>query len=234
MTCGIYAVQGEDGRRYIGASINIEYRWSNHRVYLKRGTHVISAPATFLILERCVLLQHKGVEHQEILDYLEQRWMDSTPTYLLANAADKAGKSGHPWSKEARKTASDSAIRFANTTEGHALHVEKAKTQHANQNFGVHTWTEDSRKRISEASRNGPGIKAAQEAAKITQTPESMSRRSYCRDFSKMTGRKLSEETRAKMRTAAQAMTPEQKTAKGKKGWATRCKMKSTLQEQTA
>ncbi len=92
-TIGVYAIVNlTTGQRYIGSSVNISARWSDHLTRLRKGTH------------HCATLQQAwsffGAEAfgWQILEVLvsrgdrvaaEQRWLDDTPSAY--NAARRAG-----------------------------------------------------------------------------------------------------------------------------------------------
>jgi hypothetical protein len=138
MICGVYAVDTELGR-YVGSSTNVVNRWTFHRYHLRRGSHHSSALRTaqsfaFKLLERCIMSTHKGIDHRDCLDFLEQRWMDSTSRLL--NSVRLAGKVGNPKSPETRRQMRESALRVASNPAERIRRSERARRQWAIGNIG--------------------------------------------------------------------------------------------------
>lgn len=180
---GIYAIIHISGHRwYIGQSQNIGLRWAVHRANLRKGNHHCqylqrawnkygSKDFNWAMVELCKI---------EMLDEMEQWWMDMTPD--LFNVHTVAGSSrGYKISEETRRKISEAAKRRADRPEEKRIRSARAKAQHASKSLGSHTWTEEGRERVRKASREGPGICKAQEAAKSGQTSEEMSRRAKLR-----------------------------------------------------
>lgn len=83
--CGIYAIQeSESGRLYIGSSVRIHQRWSEHRRYLRKGTHhssllqqawTLLGPQAFkfIVLEECGRLELQQRE-QEYIDFFRPQF----------------------------------------------------------------------------------------------------------------------------------------------------------------
>ncbi len=110
---GIYCLTVPDGRFYIGSSINIRYRISTHRRYLRKGNH------------HCIRLQRAWnkfgsfsdriliVCRREDLLFYEQLLMDKLSPSL--NVSPVAGK--NIWSQETRDKISKARKGFKHTAE---------------------------------------------------------------------------------------------------------------------
>ena len=79
MTCGIYKIALDDGRCYVGQSVDIEDRWREHRRHLRADKHHArylqnawnkygEAAFTFSTLDEC---------SRELLTEREQHWIDT-------------------------------------------------------------------------------------------------------------------------------------------------------------
>lgn len=183
--CGIYIILHKKSKKwYVGQSEDIWKRWSVHKTGLKYGEHHCQHlqrmwnkygedAFLFKIVEECPISK---------LDERETYWYYKCPPALLMNIYPP-GKSarGFEHTDETKAKMSASAQVSANTPEQKEMRSERAKKQHEAKNLGAHTWTAESRKRVSEASKIGIGIKRAQEAAKKTQTSEEMRRRQSLR-----------------------------------------------------
>jgi len=126
MTIGVYQIQNNQdrkGKRYIGSSVNVELRWSNHRCDLRAGRHVNRhlqrafekrGEAAFIltILEECA---------QDGLLEREQWWLDTArekgEIYNVAVDAT-APTRGRKLSKEHKRKIGD-ALRNVPKSEGH-------------------------------------------------------------------------------------------------------------------
>ena len=90
---GVYAILNiSTGRRYIGSSVHIAGRWSDHLSRLKRGNHHCSdfqKDWTFFGPEGFGWQILEVVEDRSELIAAEQRWLNQTPTAY--NASRRAG-----------------------------------------------------------------------------------------------------------------------------------------------
>lgn len=127
MTSGVYSITNtQNGKHYIGSSVNIEARWSAHRSKLRKGTHYNSRLSqdwrlygqdafTIEVLEFVLPVQKE-------LTYAEQRWigkLDSANCETGYNCyADLSGKAA---ANRARITDTKRAISL----RGENSHVAK-------------------------------------------------------------------------------------------------------------
>ncbi len=105
MTIGVYVIIAPSGRRYVGSSVNVEKRWSAHRVALRSGAHHCVAlqraankygvdSLQFALIETC--------DRAELL-VREQHHIDALSARRRYNSALTAGSlMGYPTTAETR------------------------------------------------------------------------------------------------------------------------------------
>lgn len=137
---GIYAIVHVPTRRwYVGQAKDIGLRWAVHRANLKSGKHHCTflqrtydkyGPEGFdwLVVERCSV---------EMLDEMEQWWMDMTPD--LFNAQPTAGSArGYRVAEETKSKMREAAKRIGSDPEERKRRSERAKEQWRKGNIGNH------------------------------------------------------------------------------------------------
>lgn len=194
---GIYRITHKvSGRHYVGSAASIKQRWNMHRSRLRRCTHHSiklqrawdkhGADAfEFVIIEQCA--------EAELLTR-EQHWIDALHAQAKGyNIAAVAGRTvGCTWTEE-RKRAASLAKKGAVFTDAHKAAISAALT-------GV-KHTDDRKANQSKARKE------------FLADPEAFA--AMCEAVSKAnTGRKWSDETRAKIMAArAGQWTPERRAA---------------------
>lgn len=138
---GVYGIlYRPSGGVYVGGSGRCVYnRMTHHLFKLRRGTHNLkfqeewdnSVPEDWeiQILEICTpdLVQERETYWIGQYDLVYNAWHDAT------------GKTKR-WSPEDRKKMSESRARYLDTPGAREKLAEKARQQHAEGNFGAHTW----------------------------------------------------------------------------------------------
>jgi len=173
---GIYAIiHKATGNQYVGQSSNIEKRFTQHRVDLKRGKHCNpklqnawnkygEAEFEFMVLEEC---------EADNLDEREQSYIDTKPWFNIA--------------------------LFANSNMRGRKHSEKSLAKMSQVKKGILP-TKEAREKMSSAAK---GRKHTEEAlAKMIASKKGVARTPEVRAKISATlkGRPLSEATKAKMR----------------------------------
>ena len=150
---GIYAIHClTTDRKYIGGSSDIENRWTVHKSILRLNTHhCVELQKAFLLYgeENFVYSVLEQVSKKSYLRKREQYWLDRHPdSYNTKKRAD--GKGSLNLTEEQQIQWSEKAK--ARCTPEWKEEVSKRVTeQSASGNFGAATWTEESRKKQSEA-----------------------------------------------------------------------------------
>lgn len=152
MTCGVYQIINlNNGRCYVGSSINIEERWRNHVGCLRRGKH--HAPKLQAAFNRdgeesfrIVVVDEASIDD---LNDVEQRWIDLTKAYGYGyNGRPTADKHGL-LPEITKQRMSIGSKRAGQDPELRRQRSERAKQQHANGTLGRHTWSDEARAGIS-------------------------------------------------------------------------------------
>lgn len=160
MACGIYAItNNQDGKSYIGGTINIKRRWNNHKSLLKRKKHgnihlqsIYNEHGedvfSYRILEEC----------QE--DYLEERethWINKLNTtdikYGYNIAIDvTAPMKGREFSEEHKKVVIESFQKYKEKIKLEGVPVKtkkKMSKSHMKYTHLVNTWKDLFREGLS-------------------------------------------------------------------------------------
>lgn len=160
-TIGVYVIRCKTtNNRYVGGSLrSIENRFSHHTACLNDRKHhnrflqkewddYGCDEFTFKITKVCCK-EDVAAEEQRQLDYWKSR-------NLCYNIAPKAySNKGVKWSEESKINCAVKAIARC-TPEWREAVSERVKQQHEKGMFGAKTWSEDSRRRVSEASTGRP------------------------------------------------------------------------------
>lgn len=152
MTTGIYKIINvENGKFYIGSSINIEQRWNKHISQLRRNNHPNKHlqnswnkygenSFNFIILE--------NVSEEQLLD-VEQRWLDETFCYDTETGYNKSLVAGSPMKN--RKHTKETIEKLRINSKGRK-HTEAAKQKISDANKG-RVFSPETRKKMSEAKK---------------------------------------------------------------------------------
>jgi len=144
-TCGVYAVvHVPSGCAYIGGTVNVGKRWSNHRFWLRDGNHgckvlqlvwndTRECDWDLILLEEC---------SRDELRTREQWHMDNCLGFVLnVVQADGTGKKHSEAAKEKQRIGRARFLK--DNPEAHKSLSDRAKAQHATGNLGKNTWKED-------------------------------------------------------------------------------------------
>ncbi len=85
MRCGVYKIQNlRDGMRYVGASRQIEKRWTQHDVALRNGTHLNLSLQKEFSMFGSEIFQYSVLElsSEELLFEAEKRWIRFYSPYV--------------------------------------------------------------------------------------------------------------------------------------------------------
>jgi group I intron endonuclease len=141
MSCGIYAIVNKvNGKRYIGKSINIEMRWSNHLSNLRRNTRSKDTNRKLYSAFKKYGESNFGFEYVEILDK-DDSILSSRELYWIEEL--KTDK--HQFGYNLRK---DSETKCIVSEETRLLLSENNKGK-GNPNYG-NSWSDEQKKRASE------------------------------------------------------------------------------------
>lgn len=165
---GIYAITHvPSGRRYIGQAQDIYSRWTNHRFFLKKGTHSCRylqnvwnkypvEEFEFSVLELCTVSR---------LDARERHWLRVTPKLLRMNL-HPVGKTARGWKvSESTKQVLSEAHKIISRRAGESvIRSKRANNQHRQGKFGRSTWSEETKERFLKNLRNRPKPKLHPEA----------------------------------------------------------------------
>lgn len=196
---GIYAIELNDGRCYVGSSTDVLNRWYQHRYLLRGGKHHSphmqhawtkygEEAFTFRVLEDCA---------QESLIEREQHWIS-----LLAPVFNYAPVAG---SRKGAKFTDEQRAKLSAQRKGRkqseAHRAARAKAMLGNKNGAGKTKTDEQRAVIAERMKGNQfwlGKKHTPEAIEKTRSKQKGVPRPYARG-------PRSEATIAKMREAAMA-----------------------------
>ena len=188
--CGVYKIiNNVNGKIYIGQSINIKARWtdhintlnrnSSHSVLLQRAWNKYGPDNfTFEILELC---------SEEMLDEVESKYINFYNSIKNGYNLESGGNINKHLSEETKKKISD-AHRGKRMSEEAKQRMSLSRTGEGNGMFGRHH-TEDARKKMSAARKGKPGHPCTdyqKECARLANL-----------------GKSVSEETRRKISEAA-------------------------------
>lgn len=120
--CGVYQIKcGPNGEAYIGSSVRIYSRWSEHRRKLRRGDHHCprlqkawdrygESAFHFLIIQECA---------REVLEFTEQQWLNLLrPTFNVIT--DIAGRSSEEMLAKRAASLRARAALITHCPKGHA------------------------------------------------------------------------------------------------------------------
>lgn len=149
---GVYVIRNrENGKIYIGSSVNIKDRWIRHRYQLNKGTHHNRYLNSAWNKHGASAFEFEIIEHCEfeVLKDREQFWIDTLNVtdesigYNLSKDTYRVGK-GHKHSPE-------TLAKMSKSQTGRK-HSEATKRLLSEQRIGLHA-TIEARRKMSEARR---------------------------------------------------------------------------------
>lgn len=151
---GIYIIQNIINRKaYVGSAVDVVNRWCHHLFNLDKGTHHSiklqrawkkygEENFTFRTIERC---KKKNLTKRE--QFYMNRFNSVKNGYnVQPNARSCLGVKHN---KEFGRKISNAQLRLCATPEEKQYRSKRAKKQHKEKNFGIHTWTKESKKNAS-------------------------------------------------------------------------------------
>lgn len=143
---GVYLIrQKSTGLVYVGMSKQMSRRWNWHTCMLDKNEHHCAALQEAWNANgrgdfEKVVLESSDEYDRAKLKELEQKYLDIYRGKLLNTQTDSFVQI---WTEESRKRASESAKLRCKDPEYLRNISERVKQQHANKNFGHHTWSEE-------------------------------------------------------------------------------------------
>lgn len=187
MDSGIYKiVNKKNSKCYVGSAFNFDKRFVLHRHYLNRNKHHSiklqrawnkygAENFEFQIIEVC---------SKKVISKREEFYIKCCNSYHKGYNCSPFASGHSPKLKEStKKKISVAAQRVASDEEERQRRSERAKKQHAEGKLGKKTFKNGgpSSEKISKGLKQSAKFKAHYKKLRAAQTPEEMSRRSYCR-----------------------------------------------------